>query len=376
MERKAFGKLADGEEATLYTISNTKGMYAQITDFGASIVSLVVKDKDGKNTDVVLGYENAETYQQQMASFGAVVGRNCNRIANAEIVIDGVTYQLEKNDNENNLHSGSQATSRRLWDAEEQTADKITFVIKDAEGQQGYPGNAVMKVTYEVTEANELSITYHATADKTTIFNMTNHAYFNLNGAGSGSAMEQILQIRASHYTPVIDAKSIPTGEIASVDGTPFDFREAKPMGRDIEQANDQLSYGHGYDHNFVLDKERAGLEKIATAYSTKSGIKMDVITDCIGMQLYTANFIQGQKVQGGAVCKERDAFCLETQYFPNSINEPNFTTPLTEAGKSYDTKTGLCIFDCIDINTGCKGEEDVKKGSLFFFWNQNRVGG
>ena len=183
MERKAFGKLADGEEATLYTISNTKGMYAQITDFGASIVSLVVKDKDGKNTDVVLGYENAETYQQQMASFGAVVGRNCNRIANAEIVIDGVTYQLEKNDNENNLHSGSQATSRRLWDAEEQTADKITFVIKDAEGQQGYPGNAVMKVTYEVTEANELSITYHATADKTTIFNMTNHAYFNLNGA-------------------------------------------------------------------------------------------------------------------------------------------------------------------------------------------------
>ena len=152
MERKAFGKLADGEEATLYTISNTKGMYAQITDFGASIVSLVVKDKDGKNTDVVLGYENAETYQQQMASFGAVVGRNCNRIANAEIVIDGVTYQLEKNDNENNLHSGSQATSRRLWDAEEQTADKITFVIKDAEGQQGYPGNAVMKVTYEVTD--------------------------------------------------------------------------------------------------------------------------------------------------------------------------------------------------------------------------------
>lgn len=340
MERKAFGKFADGEEATLYTISNTKGMYAQITDFGASIVSLVVKDKDGKNTDVVLGYENAETYQQQMASFGAVVGRNCNRIANAEIVIDGVTYQLEKNDNENNLHSGSQATSRRLWDAEEQTADKITFVIKDAEGQQGYPGNAVMKVTYEVTEANELSITYHATADKTTVFNMTNHAYFNLNGAGSGTAMDQILQIRASHYTPVIDAKSIPTGEIASVEGTPFDFREAKPMGRDIEQANDQLSYGHGYDHNFVLDKERAGLEKIATAYSTKSGIKMDVITDCIGMQLYTANFIQGQKVQGGAVCKERDAFCLETQYFPNSINEPNFTTPLTEAGKSYDTKT------------------------------------
>lgn len=159
MERKAFGKLADGEEATLYTISNTKGMYAQITDFGASIVSLVVKDKDGKNTDVVLGYENAETYQQQMASFGAVVGRNCNRIANAEIVIDGVTYQLEKNDNENNLHSGSQATSRRLWDAEEQTADKITFVIKDAEGQQAYLFHQVLaeQITAACIEARSNS---------------------------------------------------------------------------------------------------------------------------------------------------------------------------------------------------------------------------
>lgn len=340
MEQKSFGKLADGQEAMLYTISNTKGMCAKITDFGAAIVSLVVKDRNGKDTDVVLGYGDVQTYQQQTSSFGVIVGRNCNRIADARIIIDDVTYQLEKNDNGNNLHSGSQGTSRRLWDVEEHTADKITFVIEDADGQQGYPGNAVMKVTYEVTEADELSITYHATADKTTVFNMTNHAYFNLNGAGSGTAMDQILQIRASHYTPVIDAKSIPTGEIASVEGTPFDFREAKPIGRDIAQENDQLSYGHGYDHNFVLDKECAGLEKIATAYSTKSGIKMDVITDCIGMQLYTANFIQGQKVQGGAICENRDAFCLETQYFPNSINEPNFTTPLTEAGKSYDTKT------------------------------------
>ena len=198
----------------------------------------MVKDKNGKDTDVVLGYEDAQTYQQQTASFGAIVGRNCNRIADAQIVINDVTYQLERNDNENNLHSGSQATSRRLWDVEEHTANKVTFVIEDADGQQGYPGNAVMKVTYEVTEADELSITYHATADKTTVFNMTNHAYFNLNGAGSGTAMDQILQIRASHYTPVIDAKSIPTGEIASVEGTPFDFREAKPMGRDIEQAS------------------------------------------------------------------------------------------------------------------------------------------
>lgn len=340
MGQRVFGQIADGDTATLYTISNSKGMRAEITDFGATIVALYVKDKDGNDTNVVLGYEDAATYQRQTASFGAVVGRNCNRIADAQIVIDEVTYQLERNDNENNLHSGSQSTSRRMWDVTEQTDSRITFQIEDADGQQGFPGNAVITVTYEVTEDNELALTYHATADKTTVFNMTNHAYYNLNGAGSGTAMDQVLQIRASHYTPVIDAKAIPTGEIASVEGTPFDFREAKPMGRDIAQENDQLTYGHGYDHNFVLDKERAGLEKIATAYSKKTGIQMDVITDCIGMQLYTANFIQGQKIQGGTVCEDRDAFCLETQYFPNSINEPNFTTPLTEAGKAYDTKT------------------------------------
>ena len=340
MKQTTFGKTAEGTEASLYTICNSKGMRAMVTNFGATLVSVFVKNRNGEDTDVILGYDDVADYQKNTCYFGAVVGRNCNRIANAKFTINGVEYQLEANDNENSLHSGSNGTSERFWNVISCTDQMITLQIEDADLQQGYPGNAVMKVTYEVTEADELSITYHATADKTTVFNMTNHAYFNLNGAGSGTAMDQILQIRASHYTPVIDAKSIPTGEIASVEGTPFDFREAKPMGRDIEQANDQLSYGHGYDHNFVLDKERAGLEKIATAYSTKSGIKMDVITDCIGMQLYTANFIQGQKVQGGAVCKDRDAFCLETQYFPNSINEPNFTTPLTEAGKSYDTKT------------------------------------
>ena len=281
MEQKSFGKLADGEGATLYTISNTKGMCAQITDFGAAIVSLVVKDKNGKDTDVVLGYEDAQTYQQQTASFGAIVGRNCNRIADAQIVINDVTYQLERNDNENNLHSGSQATSRRLWDVEEHTANKVTFVIEDADGQQGYPGNAVMKVTYEVTEADELSITYHATADKTTVFNMTNHAYFNLNGAGSGTAMDQILQIRASHYTPVIDAKSIPTGEIASVEGTPFDFRTAKRIGQDIGKDNEQLKMGGGYDHNFAL-KPDGTVKKIAEVKAPVSGRKMEVFTEII----------------------------------------------------------------------------------------------
>ncbi len=261
--------------------------------------------------------KNAETYQQQMASFGAVVGRNCNRIANAEIVIDGVTYQLEKTI----MKIICTVVHRRLQDVcgmlRNRRQTKITFVIKDAEGQQGYPGNAVMKVTYEVTEANELSITYHATADKTTIFNMTNHAYFNLNGAGSGSAMEQtVLQIRASHYTPVMmqnpfrPVRLLRWMEHRLISGK--QSRWAEILSRQM------ISFLTAMDTIIILFWIRSGqgLEKIATAYSTKSGIKMDVITDCIGMQLYTANFIQGQKVQGGAVCKERDAFCLKHSIF------------------------------------------------------------
>ena len=346
MEQKAFGRLADGETAGLYTIANKNGMTAEITDYGAALVSLVVKDKTGKDTNVVLGYDSADIYERQDASFGAVVGRNCNRIKDARIVIDDVTYELEKNDNGNNLHSGSQSTSRRLWEVIEYTDHRLIMAIEDADGQQGYPGNARMQVIYEITEKNELTISYHAAADRTTVFNMTNHAYFNLNGAGSGSALDQILQIRASHYTPLTDSGSIPTGEIAAVEGTPFDFRDAKPIGRDIGQQNEQLLFANGYDHNFVLDKEGAGLEKVASAYSGKTGIQMDVITDCIGMQLYTANFIHGQKIRGGVVCEDRDAFCLETQYFPNSINEPNFPTPLTEVGKTYDSET-IYAFSC-----------------------------
>ncbi|MCI6243682.1 MAG: galactose mutarotase [Agathobacter sp.] len=340
MDKKPFGKLADGDKAALYTIENENGIKAEITDYGAALVSLTVKDKTGKDTDVVLGYDSAEEYERQFANFGAIVGRNCNRIKDARIVIDGVTYELEKNDHENNLHSGSQCTARRMWDVCEHEKNRLVLSIVDADGQQGYPGNAKIQVTYELTEKNELAISYHAKADQTTVFNMTSHGYFNLSGAGSGTAMDQILQIRASHYTPLADARSIPTGEIAAVEGTPFDFREPKPIGQDIDQDNEQLKYAHGYDHNFVLDKEGEGLEKVASAYSEKTGIQMDVITDCVGMQLYTANFIQGQKVQKGAVCADRDAFCLETQYFPNAINEPNFPTPITEKGKTYDSKT------------------------------------
>lgn len=340
MNKKSFGTTSKGTEASLYEISNAKGMRVLVTDFGATVVSIFVKDKEGNERDVILGYDDVKSYEKETCYFGATVGRYANRISDAKIVIDGTEYKLEANDNENNLHSGSNGTSERFWTVKDQKDDEITFEIEDADLEQGYPGNAVIDVTYKVTEDNALSITYNATADKTTTFNMTNHSYFNLNGQASGSVYTHILQINAKHYTPVKDSKAIPTGEIAPVEGTPFDFTEAKPIGRDIEANDTQLHYGSGYDHNFAIDKTESGVERVATAYAPESGIQMDVLTDCVGIQLYTANFIVGQEGKGGAKYNNRDAFCLETQYYPNSINETNFSTPITKAGEKYESHT------------------------------------
>ena len=340
MDNRQFGTTAEGTQATLYTIENGCGMRAQVTDFGATVVSLIVKDKAGKDTDVVLGYDDVASYQKQACYFGATVGRNCNRIADAKIVIDGVTYELEANDNENNLHSGSKGSSERFWKVKDYTDSRITFQLEDAHLTQGYPGNATMEVTYELTPENELAISYHAVSDKKTVFNFTNHAYYNLNGHASGDILGHTLQINASGYTPVKDAKAIPTGEVAPVEGTPFDFRKAKPVGQDIRADHVQLSYGNGYDHNFALDRGGVGMETAAVACGEKSGIRMEVITDCIGIQLYTANFIGGQQGKGGITYPNNGAMCLETQFFPNSINEPNFVSPLTNAGVPYESKT------------------------------------
>lgn len=340
MNKKSFGQIADGTEANLYTICNSNGMKAEVTEFGASLVSLTVKDAQGKDTDVILGHDNALGYQKEMSCFGSVVGRNCNRISFAETEIDGVKYSLEANDNDNMLHSGSQGTAWRMWKVTEYTENKIVLAIEDAHLQQGFPGNAQISVTYEVTEQGELSIRYHATADKKTVFNFTNHAYFNLNGAGSGTALNHTLQIMASHYTPVENSHAIPTGEIAEVAGTPFDFREPKPIGKDIAADDAQLKYTSGYDHNFVIDKKQNGVELAAIAHSDKSGIRMEVWTDCVGMQLYTGNHLDGEQGKNGIIYHNADAFCLETQYFPNAVNEPNFVSPLTDAGAAYDSQT------------------------------------
>lgn len=340
MRKTSFGTTKNGCAASTYEIGNGRGVRLIATDFGATVVSIFVKDKNGTERDVILGYDDLASYERAECYFGATVGRNANRIANAKVTIDGVEYELEKNDNENNLHSGSNGVSVKMWDVEEYTDTKITFGYTSKDMEQGFPGNCQMHVTYEVTEQNEFKITYHIVSDKKTVINMTNHSYFNLAGQENGNVLDQTLQIAASHYTPMKDSKSIPTGEISSVEGTPFDFRKEKPIGQDIKASHEQLIFANGYDHNFAIDKTKDGVEKIASAYCSESGIRMDVYTDLPGVQLYTANFVGGQHGKKGAVYVQNSAFCLETQYYPNAVNEPNFASPVFDAGQPYDSTT------------------------------------
>lgn len=340
MEKYVFGKNSLHQEVYKYNIKNKKGMKVVLTDIGAAVVELWVTDKNGVLRDVALGYDEVELYEKEGTYFGATVGRYANRIANAKIEIDGVLYELDANDNENTLHSGKHSIGKKIWSVKEYTEDKIVFTYTSAHLEQGFPGTAVCDVTYEVTDDNELKISYYAVSDKKTTFNMTNHTYFNLNGHDAGNILNHELMIKASGYTPVKDRKAIPTGEVTMVENTPFDFRVEKPIGRDIEEPFDQLIFGQGYDHNFALDKETAGVEKIADAYSAESGIDMEVWTDCIGIQFYSGNFLDGDAGKNDCNYVRRGGFCLETQYFPNSINEPNFVRPITEANMPYKTKT------------------------------------
>lgn len=338
--RSLFGQNTKGEEVYRYTIKNGKGMQVSFIDLGAAVVSIQVPDKNNQMREVALSYDDPFLYEKETTYFGAIVAPYANRIADAKFEIDGVCYELDANNNENNLHSGCNGLAKKIWQVEELDNHKIVFTYHVKDMEYGFPGNVSYRVTYEVTEKNELAISYYATTDKKTAINMTNHTYFNLNGATSGNIEKHTLWIKANAYTPVKDAKAIPMGIDAAVEGTPFDFRNAKEIGRDIEMDFDQLCYGQGYDHNFVLDKEVEGLEKIATVVGDVSGIQMDVWTDCIGVQLYTGNFLDGDLGPDGHHYVRRAGLCLETQYFPNSINEPNFVTPITDAGCIYETKT------------------------------------
>ncbi len=340
MNKTSFGTTKAGCDASVYELSNQKRLRVLVTDYGATVISIFVKDKNDKERDVILGYDDLASYERETCYFGATIGRNANRIADAKVTIDGTEYKLEANDNENSLHSGSNGVNGKMWKVVNYADDQITFSIVSKDLEQGFPGNCDIQVTYQVTDQDELKITYHAVSDKKTVINMTNHSYFNLAGQENGDVLAQTLKIHASHYTPMIDSKAIPTGEIASVEGTPFDFRIEKPIGQNIKDQNEQLIYANGYDHNFAVDKTKDGIEKIASAYCKESGIRMDVLTDLPGVQLYTANFVGGQHGKRGVVYVQNAAFCLETQYYPNAVNEPNFASPIFDAGEAYDTTT------------------------------------
>ena len=334
---KVFGTMKDGHKVTLYSIQNQNGMIAEVMDYGAILVNLLVPDHKGEVDDIVLGYDKLEDYYVNGCFFGAVIGPSANRIAKARFSIDGVSYQFPANDNGNNLHSDHvNGYPKRLWNAEI-VGNGVRFTLDDPDGSMGFPGNKHVEVTYTLTEENELRLDYHVTSDKKTLINMTNHSYFNLAGHNAGSILQHKLQILADAYTPVIPG-SIPTGEIAPVKGTPFDFTTSAVIGERIEDDNEQLKLGQGYDHNWVLNG--SGFRKAASAESEETGIKMEVYTDLPGIQFYSGNFLAGSKGKEGAVYEKGYGICFETQYFPDAIHKENFESPITKTGEVYDTTT------------------------------------
>lgn len=340
--KREFGSMPDGELVFLYTLKNENGVIASFTDLGATWVSMVVPDREGTMSDVVQGFDFAQDYIANTAHFGAPIGRNANRIGQAVFSLNGKKYQLYANDGENNLHSGPNLYHDRVWDVETyegELGSQIMFSLFSPDGDQGYPGNAQIRVTYTLTPDNSVMIAYSMVADEDTVANFTNHSYFNLKGHDAGDILTQKVQIFADSFTPA-DAASIPTGEILSVEGTPMDFRVPKPIGQDIDADYVQIQMGHGFDHNWVLNQTEDKLFLAAVAVDEESGRKMEVYTDLPGMQFYTANFLDHVKGKGGAYYERRSSYCFETQYFPDAVNKPEFPSPILKAGEEYRTTT------------------------------------
>lgn len=324
VEKSLFGKSPEGQDIYLYTMSNAKGMKASVTNLGAILVSLLVPDKEGKVADVVLGFDRAEDYYGNPSFFGAIIGPNANRIAGAAFEIDGVSYQLNANDNNNNLHSHKElGYHKRLWNAAV-GENSVTFTLEEADGNMGFPGNKKMEVTYSLTENNELKLFYCGKSDKKTILNLTNHTYFNLDGHNSGSIEEHELWLKASCYTPVV-AGAIPTGVIAAVQDTPMDFTTAKRISAEIDADFEQLKLTGGYDHNWVIDGWNGELQLFAIVKGPHSGRTMKAYTTLPGVQFYAGNFIDAQEGKTGVAYSKRHGLCLETQYFPDTIHHDNF---------------------------------------------------
>lgn len=334
-----FEKTIEGKQTDLYYLKNKNGAQAAITNFGGKLVSLLVPDKQGKMTDVVIGFDSLKAYQKAASYYGALIGRYGNRIAKGKFTLEGKVYTLPINNGQNTLHGGKPGFDSHVWDAKKLDGHTLQLTYLSKDGDQGFPGNMNVKVTYTLQDDNSLKLSYEATTDKPTVINLTNHTYWNLNGCGSGTILNHVLQLDADHYTPV-DSTLIPTGKIPPVAGTPFDFRSPTVIGLRIGQTDEQLKNGKGYDHNFVLNKHNM-TTPVATITGDKSGITMQVYTQEPGIQFYTGNFMKGANtVKGGAKDGHRNGFCLETQHYPDSPNQPLFPTTELKPGQVYKTVT------------------------------------
>lgn len=343
MKKTVFGRLSDGRDVHQYTLTNRLGSVAQIIDYGATVTSLIVPDRNGVMQDVVLGCDSLQEYVDGTAYFGAIVGRYGNRIAKGSFQLDGTWYQVTVNDGPNHLHGGRIGFNKVLWDAEIPAGSsdpslRLRYVSRD--GEEGYPGTVVLQVTYTLTAKNELRIDYEGTTDKPTVLNPTHHSYFNLSGSFTNPIVAHELQIESDLFTPV-DAGLIPTGELAPVENTPMDFRSLTPIGLRIDDPHEQLRFGQGYDHNWVLRDYSGKIRKAAELYEPSSGRVMTVLTDQPGLQFYSGNFLDGKaKGKNGIAYAGRTGLCLETQAFPDTPNKPRFPATTLRPGQTYRQTT------------------------------------
>ena len=344
VKQEHFGATLDGTPVELYKLSNRNGVEVAISIYGSTIVSLLVPDRCGNLADVVLGYDSCNGYLSDAAYLGSILGRHANRIAQGRFTLNGVTYTLARNNGEHHLHGGLKGFDKVVWKARDASTSTgqaldLTYLSKDLE--EGYPGNLSVRVVYTLNDANELTIEYFATSDKDTVVNLTNHTYFNLGGHDSGDILKHELMINADRFTPT-DASSIPTGELRSVEGTPFDFRRPMAIGSRVNQEHEQLKYGHGYDQNFVLNRVDSSPPPLAArVLDQKSGRVLEVWTTEPGLQLYCGNFLDGSiRGKKGVPYQRNQGFCLETQHFPDSPNQPNFPSTVLKAGAQFHSMT------------------------------------
>jgi aldose 1-epimerase len=343
VSKAMFGTAPDGTTVDVYTMTNPSGMEVRAITFGGIITSLRVPDRDGRFDDVALGFDKMEDYLKNPAYFGAIIGRYGNRIGGGRFTLDGQTYKLATNNGPNHLHGGVKGFDKVVWQAESfKKGDLvgIVFTHTSPDGDEGYPGALSMRVTYTLTPRNEIEVDYEATTDKPTPVNLTQHTYFNLAGDGSRDVLDHVLTLQASRYTPV-NASLIPSGGLATVEGTPFDFRMPTSIGSRIDANDVQIRYGNGYDHNFVVDRPGDGLVPAAHVMEPMTGRVLEVRTTEPGMQFYTGNFLDGTLTgKGGHVYKRRMGFCLETQHYPDSPNKPSFPNTILRPGETYRSKT------------------------------------